>query len=178
MKHRPSKLLALLVLVLAIFSVAAVARAQTSAQDRADSLRLQLEEIKTKQLDLQTRLQILDEQMQPENIEKSLAGTGSTRPEDLRELRRKQLEKEKQGTQQQLALLATSQTRLETAIARADAYAYHQSAQGPTIDALDNLSTFSVSSSTTNTNETVRPRRTHRRARHSTHGMNRSTPPQ
>jgi hypothetical protein len=69
---------------------------------------------------LQARLKQLDEDMRPENIERSLALTGSTRPEDLREQRRRQLEAEKAGVQAQLDLLATSRARLETAIATAE----------------------------------------------------------
>jgi hypothetical protein len=70
----------------------------------------------------------LEESLKPENIESSLAGVGSTKPEDLREQRRRQLEIERNGVQAQLNLLATSHTRLEQAIAQADAEAYRQSA--------------------------------------------------
>ena len=102
---------------------------QSSAQEKAASLRAQLSEVETKQAGLQTRLQDLDEKLKPENIEKAFAGVGSTRPEDLREQRRRQLEIERNGVQKQLDLLATSHSRLETAIAKADADAYRQSAQ-------------------------------------------------
>jgi hypothetical protein len=102
--------------------------AQTSAAERAANLRSQLVEAETRQAELQTRLQRLEEDLKPENIERSFAGVGSTRPEDLREARRRQLEIEKRGIQSQLDLLAASRTRLETAIARADAESYHQSA--------------------------------------------------
>ena len=101
---------------------------QTSAQELAANLRSQLLELETKQAALQTRLQELDEKSKPENIEKSFAGVGSTRPEDLREQKRRQLEVERSGVQKQLDLLATSRTRLEASIARAEAEAYRQSA--------------------------------------------------
>lgn len=115
------------------------AQTQNSAQEKAASLRAQLLEVETKQAELQARRQALDESMKPENIEQSLAGVGSTKPEDLREQRRKQLEIERNGVQRQLDLLATSQTRLQTAIAQADAEAYRQSAapgNGPSINAV------------------------------------------
>jgi hypothetical protein len=102
---------------------------QSSAQEKAATLRAQLSDVETKQAALQTRLQDLDEKLKPENIEKVFAGVGSTRPEDLREQRRRQLEIERNGVQKQLDLLATSHSRLETAIAKADADAYRQSAQ-------------------------------------------------
>jgi hypothetical protein len=116
-----------------LFICSGTVRAQSTAQERADALRLQLEELKTRQLDLQSRLQTLDEQLKPENIEKSLAGVGSTKPEDLRELKRSQLETEKQNVQKQLDLLTQSQTRVESGLAQADAQAYQQSAKGPAI---------------------------------------------
>lgn len=104
------------------------AQTPNSAQEKAASLRVQLAEVETRQAALQTRLQKLEEDLKPENIERSLAGLGSTHPEDERAQRRRQLEIERNGVQAQLALLVTSHTRLETAIARADADAYHQSA--------------------------------------------------
>src|SRR6266508_2464194 len=106
----------------------AVAQTQSSAQERAASLRLQLSEVEAKQTELQTRLQELEESLKPENIEHSLAGVGSTHPEELREQRRRELEIERNGVKAQLSLLGTSHARLETAIARAEAEAYRQSA--------------------------------------------------
>jgi cell division protein FtsB len=114
-------------------------QAQTRAQEKAASLRAQLAEVEARQAELQTRLQNLDEKLKPENIENSLAGVGSTHPEDLREQRRRQLEIERNGVRAQIDLLATSHSRLETAIATADADAYRQSAsplKGPAEDAL------------------------------------------
>ena len=101
---------------------------QNTAQEKAASLRSQLSEVETKQAALQTRLQNLEENLKPENIEHSLAGVGSTHPEDLREQRRRQLEIERNGVRAQLDILASSHSRLETAIAQADADAYRQSA--------------------------------------------------
>jgi hypothetical protein len=71
--------------VLLTVSVSAT-QARTTAQQRDDDLRLQLQEVQAKLLEMQQRLQVLDEQLKAENIEKSLVGVGSTRPEDLREL--------------------------------------------------------------------------------------------
>jgi hypothetical protein len=120
------------ILVLALlFSVCALAtdiEAQSNAQERANALRAQLVEVRAKQESLEARLRHLEEELKPENIEKSLSGIGSTHPEDLREFLRRQLELEGINIQTQLKLLAKSQTRLEVAIAQADADAYHQSA--------------------------------------------------
>ncbi|HSS22619.1 MAG TPA: hypothetical protein VLL54_21280 [Pyrinomonadaceae bacterium] len=119
-----------LILLVLVSLVAASIGAQTqkSAAERAAELRAQLVEVEAKQTELQTTLKDLDEQMKPENIEHSLAGFGSTKPEDLREQRRKQLEIERNSVQAQLNLLNTSHTRLEAAIVTADAEAYRQSA--------------------------------------------------
>jgi hypothetical protein len=118
-------------------------RAQNAAEVAA-GLRAQLAEVKAQQADLQQRLLTLDEALKPENIQNSLAGVGSTRPEELREQRRRQLEKEKAGVVAQLERLAASERRLENAVAAADAAAYQQSAlptsqtKGPnTSDAVD-----------------------------------------
>jgi peptidoglycan hydrolase CwlO-like protein len=121
-------------LLAALFCISCgTVRAQTPTQERADALRQQLEELKSKQLDLQSRVQTLDEQLKPENIEKSLAGVGSTKPEDLRELKRTQLETEKQNVQKQLELLLQTQVRIENGLAQADAQVYQESARGPAV---------------------------------------------
>ena len=104
--------------------------AQNNAQEQAASLRAQLVETQARQAELQTRLQQLEEDLKPENIERSLAGIGSVHPEELREARRRQLEIEKRGVQSRLDVLAASRARLETAISHADAESYQQSA-GP-----------------------------------------------
>jgi hypothetical protein len=80
---------------------------------------------------LRSRLELLDESIKPENIERSLAGVGSTRPEELREARRRQLAIERDGVLAQLKTLETSKQRLEAAIANAEALAYQQSARPP-----------------------------------------------
>jgi uncharacterized protein YlxW (UPF0749 family) len=143
------------------------AQTQNSAQEKAASLRAQLSEVETKQAELQTRLQDLDERMKSENIEQALAGVGSTKPEDLREQRRRQLEIERNGVQKQLDLLTTSRTRLETAVAQADAEAYRQSAAPATavVSAPSTATTASPNVSTRTSDSTgattvpVRPRR-------------------
>lgn len=136
------------------------AAAQNTAQEKAASLRAQLIEVETKQADLQTRLQKLEEDLKPENIAENLAGIGSTKPEDLREQRRRQLEIERNGVKAQLDLLATSRTRLETAIARADAEAYRQSAV-PTVTTTNADGTSAESTAAAPT--PVRPRRVRRK---------------
>jgi hypothetical protein len=107
-----------------------LAQNATSAAQTAENLRAQLLDVQAKEAALQEREQQLDEALRPENIERALAGIGSTRPEELRELRRRQLQSEKASVLAQLEQLAMSRARLETAIAAAAAEAYQQSAQG------------------------------------------------
>lgn len=107
-----------------------------SAQDTpggaqsAESLQAQLDEVRVKEADLNARSQQLDEQLKPENIERSLAGVGSTHPEELREMRRRQLSSEKASVTHQLEQLAARHARLESALQTAETQAYQQSAKG------------------------------------------------
>jgi len=108
--------------------LATTAVAQSSAQDVAANLRLQLSEVEVRQAEMQARDEQLQEDLKPENIEQSLAGFGSTHPENLREQRRRHLEIARARVRIQLDELDRSHTRLEAAIAEADAVAYWQSA--------------------------------------------------
>jgi hypothetical protein len=141
---------------LASLAVVTLPQTQNRAQEKADSLRAQLSDVEAKQAELQTRRQDLDEQLKPENIESALAGVGSTHPEDLRAQRRRQLEIERNGVQRQLDLLATSHTRLEAAIAQADADAYRQSA-APVTAGVGGPSTTTSSTTSDSTGAVVTP---------------------
>jgi len=132
MKSTRHVLSLIVIFLLAVSAFAQGATPQSSARDRAADLRSQLSDVEAKQAELQTRLKQIEENLKPENIESSLAGVGSTHPEELREQRRRQLEIERTGVRSQLDLLANSHTRLETAILQADGEAYRQSANGVT----------------------------------------------
>ncbi|MBC8032487.1 MAG: hypothetical protein H7Z16_20555 [Pyrinomonadaceae bacterium] len=93
----------------------------TRAEQRGESLRTQLVDVESKLADLQPRLDELDYASKPENIERSAAGFGTVRPEDVRETRRRQLEVAKAGLQRQIKILEASRVRLEAAIVTADA---------------------------------------------------------
>ena len=119
------------ILLVLLFTAAIGAHAQQtkSAAEEADNLRLQLIDVQTQQEALRYRAAELDEALKPENIQRSLAGVGSTRPEELREARRKQLQIERDAVTKQLSVLDTSRARLEAAILDADGRAYHESAR-------------------------------------------------
>ena len=112
-------------------SVGVVYGQSDSAAQTADRLKLQLLELQAQEEGLRARAVELDEAIKPENIQRSLAGVGSTRPEELREARRRQLESEKKIIEAQLNTLAQAKLKLQSAIAAAEAEAYHQSAQPP-----------------------------------------------
>ncbi len=93
----------------------------TRAEQRAEQLRGQLMDIQSKIADFEARLEQIEFALRPENIDASIAGYGSTRPEVARETRKKQLEGERGRVQVQLKLAETSRSRLEVAVANADA---------------------------------------------------------
>ena len=103
-----------------------------NAAQNAENLRAQLRDTQLKEAELQYRLNQLDYELKPENIERYFAGVGSTRPEELREHRRRQLQLEKDALTSQLQSLGESKVRLEAGITRADSLAYQQSALGAT----------------------------------------------
>jgi len=118
------------VLLISLFALNTQAQQPKSAAEEAEKLRLQFIEVQEKEEALRARAAQLDEALKPENIERSLAGVGSTRPEELRETRRKQLQIERDGVAAQLKVLESSRVRLEAAIRDADVRAYQQSAGG------------------------------------------------
>lgn len=90
------------------------------AEVRAENLRTQLRDVQEKEGVLQARLEEIEYNLKPENIDRSVSTFGSTRPEDARATRRNMLESDKTRTRAQLDLYATSRQRLETAIVNAD----------------------------------------------------------
>src|SRR5215204_6822183 len=115
----------LVLLLLCLLTLATNANSQDAAES-VEKLHMQLLDVQAKEEGLRQRLEQLDESIKPENIERSLAGIGSTKPEELREHRRRQLTIERDGVQAQLRTLETNKQRLEAAIANAEALAYQQ----------------------------------------------------
>jgi phage shock protein A len=93
----------------------------TRAEQRAEQLRSQLMEVQSKIADFEAKLEQIDFALKPENIESAAAGYGSTRPEAIRDMRKRQLESEKSRVTSQFKLAENNRTRLETASANADA---------------------------------------------------------
>jgi len=112
--------------IVLVFAFAFIVTAQeiNSADDKIANLKQQLMEIEWIKTDAQIRLEELDEQLKPENIERAVAGIGSTHPEELREYRRKVLTIERDGIQTQLDLLEEKHAQIKGAIAAAEYVAY------------------------------------------------------
>jgi hypothetical protein len=119
----------LVLLLLLVFSAGVYAQDTESPAETVEKLKSQLIDVQAHEADLRARVAQLDESLKPENIERSLAGIGSTRPEELRESRRRQLQIEKDGVLAQLRTVETSRQRLETALANAEVLAYQESAK-------------------------------------------------
>jgi chromosome segregation ATPase len=155
------KLKRIILLLSLMLSSFMVCLAQTST---VESLRSQLSDAQKKEDELQARVRQIEEDMKPENIEKAFALNGSTRPEELREQRRRQLETERANVRSQLDQLAQSRTRLEAAIATAEAAAYRQSA----LPNSDNNTTTEVNPDSPTAKPAVKPKQSQRRARQRT----------
>ena len=92
----------------------------TRAEQRAEQVRMQLVDVQSKIADLEAKLEGVEYALRPENIERATQTFGSTRPEEAREARRRQLESERGRLKAQLKILETSKSRLETSSALAD----------------------------------------------------------
>jgi DNA repair exonuclease SbcCD ATPase subunit len=90
------------------------------AEERAGILRKQLIELIEKETSYKSRLAQMDEEIRPENVERTLSGVGTTRTAELRDVRRRSLEIEKRGLESLLGLSAEKRIRLEDDVRQAD----------------------------------------------------------
>ena len=93
----------------------------TQAEQRAEMLRRQLLELIEKETLYRTRIAQIEEDMRPENVERTLNPYGTTRTAELRDTRRRVLETDRRGYVSLLALTTESRTRLEEEVRQADA---------------------------------------------------------
>jgi len=90
-------------------------------EQRGEGLQLHLIEIAEKEVPLQARLDQLDSQLKPENLDRALSGVGSVHPENAREELRRQLTAEKQRLLYQLDLFRQDRARTRASLATTDA---------------------------------------------------------
>ena len=138
--------ISLLAILVGLGTVLAQGQRKQDPADVVVDIQLQLIDLTAKEEDLKLQAQQLDEALKPENIERSLAGFGSTRPEELREQRRRELTVEKARVTAQQEQLSLQRARLETNLAAAQVEAYQQSARGTV--PMENYFGFSVKRST------------------------------
>lgn len=93
----------------------------TRAEQRAEALRKQIFDLLDRENTVKTRLDVLDSEMRPESVERSLALAGSLRPEELRASRRKSLETERANLQNLLAEIQRTRSSLDVQVQKADA---------------------------------------------------------
>ena len=90
------------------------------AEQRADALRKQLFEMIEKEATIRTRLEQIQFDARPEMIDRSTAFTGSLRPEEIREQRRKSLDAEKRNLESLLTQIQTNRASLEENVQKSD----------------------------------------------------------
>ena len=95
----------------------------SAAELRIERLRSQLREVVDREAQLEDRAARLDEDLKPENVERSVATVGTTDAAALRDKRREQLEKEKADVAGQLSEVAARRAGLEAEIAAAESEA-------------------------------------------------------
>ena len=91
------------------------------AEQRAEMLRRQLLDLIEKETLYRSRLTQVEEDMRPENVERTLNPYGTTRTAELRDTRRRALETDRRGYQGLLLLATDSRMRLEGEVRQADA---------------------------------------------------------
>ena len=91
------------------------------AEQRAEMLRRNLLELIEKETLYRTRITQIEEDMRPENVERTLNPYGTTRTTELRDTRRRVLETDRRGYVSLLALTTENRTRLDEEVRQADA---------------------------------------------------------
>jgi hypothetical protein len=78
-----------------------------------------MSEVLEKEANLQARVDQIDEQMRPENLDRQLATVGTFRPDEARESLRRQLDNEKRRVRAQLDVQAARRQQLESSLVTA-----------------------------------------------------------
>lgn len=93
----------------------------TRAEQRTESLRKQVFELIEKENALRTRIDQIDFDIRPEMIERSLQLSGSMKPEEIRDNRRKSLAAEKANLQSLMTDVQNTRGSINTSLQRAEA---------------------------------------------------------
>jgi predicted RNase H-like nuclease (RuvC/YqgF family) len=90
-------------------------------EDRIRSLQFELSDGAAKETALNKRLDEIEREQNPDRIQRSMAGVGSTRPEEEREAVARRLSNEKRNIQSQLDTLRSTRARISGLITNAEA---------------------------------------------------------
>jgi chromosome segregation ATPase len=90
-------------------------------EDRIRSLQSELSDSAAKETALNKRLDEIEREQNPDRIQRSMAGVGSTRPEEEREAVARRLSNEKRNIQSQLDTLRSNRARISGLITNAEA---------------------------------------------------------
>lgn len=90
------------------------------AEQRSESLRKQLFELMEKESTIKTKLDLIEVNIRPEAIEREVSLAGTMRPEDLRDLKKRQLEAERTNLQNVLTEIQKTKGTLEQSLARSE----------------------------------------------------------
>lgn len=91
------------------------------AEQRAESLRKQLFDLIEKETSVKTRIDQLGYDSRSENLDRSAALSGSLRPEEIREQRKKSIDSETKNMESLLTQIQNNRTVLEQNVQKADA---------------------------------------------------------
>ncbi|MGH9946140.1 MAG: hypothetical protein ACRD6X_02965 [Pyrinomonadaceae bacterium] len=92
----------------------------TKAEQRSESLRKQSFEMIEKENSIRTKMDSLEYDMRPENINRSIAFSGSLRPEELRAARKKSLESERANLSNLLAEIQRTRANIDLNLQRSE----------------------------------------------------------
>ena len=90
-------------------------------EHRVETLQKELGDIGARETSLQNRLDEIELQMRPDQIEQARAGVGSMRPEEDREAMKQRLTNEKRRMQTQLDQFQQNRVRIQSSISSAEA---------------------------------------------------------
>lgn len=90
-------------------------------EQRVEALQKELADIGARETSLQNRLDEIEPQLRPDQIEQARAGVGSMRPEEDREAMRQRLSNEKRRIQTQLDQFQQNRVRIQSSINSAEA---------------------------------------------------------
>lgn len=92
----------------------------TRAEQRAETLRKQLFDMIERESQIKTKLDQIETDIRPEVLDRAVSFAGSLRPEELREMRRKNLDAEKRNLQNLLSEIQNTKSSLTLNVQKAD----------------------------------------------------------